>query len=366
MPGKVKTITLILTQSCNLSCSYCYEDNKDSKGMVFSVAKEIIDRELKDERFGEFIIDFFGGEPLLKFPLIQECMEYLQANYKDKKIIYAMTTNGVLARGHIKEWLKEHKDIMRVTLSYDGTPQMQDINRCNSSSLIDVEFFHENWPFVPMKMTISPETLPYLAEGIIYMHEHNYAFTANLAYDIDWSNKDNESVLERELMKLINYYLEHPDTVPCQLFQYNFDRVPVKIEKNTQLRCCGAGVEMVTYNSEGKAYPCQFFTPLSVGEEKAKRAESFVFKDTVTVEDFPEPCRSCKVVMICQTCYGANYSQSDNIFKKDPNICKLNKILFKAAAYLWLEKYKKGQIKRDKKEHPQILKAVKIILDELE
>ena len=38
--------------------------------MVFSIAKDIIDKELDDQRFEEFLIDFFGGEPLLKFSLI--------------------------------------------------------------------------------------------------------------------------------------------------------------------------------------------------------------------------------------------------------------------------------------------------------
>ena len=333
--------------------------------MVFSLAKEILDKELDDDRFEDFLVDFFGGEPLLKFPLIKECVQYVLDNYPNQKICFTMTTNGVLARGEIKDWLYEHRDIFKISLSLDGTPEMHNKNRCNSFSLIDVEFFHNAWPDQPMKMTISPGTLPQLASGIIYMHEHNYSFSCNLAYDIDWSNPENESILERELKKIIDFYLENPEIIPCQLFQYNFDRVPVKITKDTQIRACGAGVEMVTYSSDGKAYPCQFFTPLSLGEEASKKAESIIFKDKVTIDDFPEPCHSCPVISICHNCYGANYSQSGNIYQKDMNLCILNKILFKAAAYLWLERYKRGDIKCDKKIIPQVMKGVEIILEEL-
>ena len=363
MLGKVKTITLILTQSCNLSCSYCYEGNKDGKGMVFSLAKEIIDKELVDDRFEEFILDFFGGEPLIKFPLIEECVKYVSENYPDKKIIYSMTTNGVLAKGRIKDWLYEHRDNVKVSLSMDGTPEMHNKNRCNSFDLIDVEFFHNTWPDQPMKMTVSPDTLPELASGIIYMHEHNYEFSCNLAYDIDWSDPTYAGILERELKKIIDYYLNNPEIIPCMLFQYNFDRVPIKIDKNTHIRACGAGVEMVTYSSDGKAYPCQFFTPLSLGEEASKEAEKLVFKDEVTIDDFPEPCHSCQVISICHTCYGANYSQTRNIYQKDMNLCILNKILFKASAYLWLERYKKGDIQLAEHLIPQVLKGVEIILE---
>ena len=334
--------------------------------MVFSVAKDIIDRELNDERFEEFLIDFFGGEPLLKFPLIQECVSYVKEKYPQKNIFFTMTTNGVLAKGKIKDYLIENKDIIKISLSLDGTPRMHNINRCDSFSLIDVEFFHKYWPEQPMKMTISPATLPYLAEGIIYMHEHNYSFSCNLALDIDWSNEENESILERELKKIIDYYLNNKDVIPCQLFQYNFDRVPVKITKDSQIRACGAGVEMVTYSSDGKAYPCQFFTPLSLGEDTSKKAESIVFKDKVTIDDFPEPCHSCPVISICHNCYGANYSQTGDIYKKDMNLCKLNKMLFKASAYLWFERYKKGDIGCGKEIIPQVMKGVEIILEELD
>lgn len=366
MLGKTKTITLILTQTCNLSCSYCYEDNKNNKQMDFETAKKIIDKELDDDRFESFYIDLFGGEPFLRFPLCKEIVDYVLKQYPDKKILFTMSTNGILVRGEVKEWLVEHKDKILVALSTDGTPEMHNINRCNSYSLIDVDFFRDTWPTVPMKMTVSPETLGTLAEGVIYMHEHNYEFSCNLAFDIDWSNPENEGILERELKKLIDYYLEHPDVPPCQLFEYNFDRVAVRVTKETSLRACGAGVEMITYSSDGKPYPCQFFTPLSIGEEASEESEKLVFKDEVTIDDFDEPCHSCPVITICHNCYGANFSQSRNIYKKDMNICHLNKILFKAAGYLWIQKYKKGDLKCSPTIIPQLMKGVQIILEELE
>lgn len=56
-----KTITLMVTQACNLSCTYCYEENKNCQTMTFETAKEILDKELTvDDGFNDVEIDFFG------------------------------------------------------------------------------------------------------------------------------------------------------------------------------------------------------------------------------------------------------------------------------------------------------------------
>ena len=41
----------------------------------------------------------------------------------------------------IKNWLLENRDIFTVSLSFDGTKEMQDTNRSNSYDKIDTHFF---------------------------------------------------------------------------------------------------------------------------------------------------------------------------------------------------------------------------------
>lgn len=43
---------------------------------------------------------------------------------------------------------------------------MHNLNRSNSYNDIDVDFFRKTWPTQAIKMTISAETLPMLADGI--------------------------------------------------------------------------------------------------------------------------------------------------------------------------------------------------------
>ena len=66
---KVKTIILILTHSCNLKCTYCYERNKGFSEIDIDVAKHIIEREMMSPDDLDREIEFFGGEVKLELSL---------------------------------------------------------------------------------------------------------------------------------------------------------------------------------------------------------------------------------------------------------------------------------------------------------
>lgn len=333
--------------------------------MSFETAREIIDREINDDNYEEYEIDFFGGEPFLEFELIKKVFDYTITTYPRKLLLFTATTNGTLVYGEIQEWLQKRAKMFCCGLSLDGTKRMHDINRCNSFDRIDIEFFRRTWPEQEMKMTVSQETLPYLSEGIMFMHERGYAFTVNLAFDIDWSKSDNEQILERELVKLIDYYLANPDTVPCTLLNIPIWKVAIDETKNS-FRQCGAGIEMVSYDYDGKGYPCQFFMPLSIGRERAKQAESIVFPENVSKDDFHDECGNCMAIEICHTCYGANYAATGNIFSKDKNWCKLQKIIFKANAYFASKKFENGTLQCSDAELPYMLKSVVMLLKDFQ
>ena len=362
--AKRKIITITLTQACNLRCTYCYEKNKSHREMDVDLVKRILDESLNDDRFDEYEIDFFGGEPFLRFDLIREGVYYARNTYPEKPMVFMATTNGTLVHGEIKEWLSSHAEIFVCGLSLDGTKRMHDMNRSNSFDLIDVDFFARTWPKQAMKMTVSAESLPYLAEGIRYMHEKGYLFTCNLAHDIDWSFADNKARLERELMSLIDYYTEHPEINPCQLLNVPIHMVAT-MAPDSSFRQCGAGEEMFSYDVDGHAYPCQFFMPVTLGEERAEEAKKLVFREELFREDFPEPCRSCVALGICQNCYGANYENTGDILKRDENWCELQKIIFKATAYFRWKLYKEGRLNCPEDEVPYNLKAIEMLLTQL-
>ena len=360
-------VTITLTESCNLDCTYCYENHKSKNEISLDTIKEIIYKEMTENNgFTEVEFDLFGGEPFLEFELIKEIEEYFHHIVSDKKYVLFATTNGTLVHGKVKKWLMERPKTFVCGLSYDGTPDMQNINRSNSANKIDLDFFVKYYPTQDVKMTISHESLPNLAEGVIFLHEKGFKVSCNLAYNIDWSDESNKEILHRELMKLIDYYLEYPEIKPCMMLDMPINTISAANEKKKFIRYCGAGVSTVAYHIDGTAYPCQFFMPLSVGTEKAKESLSLKFYNEEIPEELVEgKCLKCVAQSICPTCYGANYAATGNMYHHDDNYCELTKIIIKARSYFKAMQWQKGQLNLSKEELIQLLNSIKIIQNEL-
>lgn len=358
-----KTVMLTITERCNLNCRYCYEKNKSLKSMSAETAIRIIANELnKDDEYDECEIQFFGGEPFFEPYLIQTVCEYLWSRKWSKKYQCFATTNGTLVHGKIKEWLRENKDRFVCSLSLDGTKRAHDINRCNSFDLIDIEFFINTWPDQTAKMTISPESLPFLAESVIYLHELGINFHNNLAYGVDWQDKRLLFILEDQLKTLADFYIEHPSVPQCSMLGMSIENVVVD---RTFDRWCGAGVSMRSYDTAGNLYPCHMFQPISSDLDIPGNKQNQRFEQLNTID--PD-CRECPIFNVCPTCYGHNYMATGDIAMRDEGLCQFTKRNTLATSYIWLkklEKYSLAELSLSAEMAGAILDGAKKIQNEL-
>ena len=353
---KKKTVMLTLTEFCNLNCTYCYEKNKSLKTMDYDVAMHILEKELtKEDGYDECEIQFFGGEPFVEFQLLKQICEELWSKNWNKKYVCFATTNGTLIHGEIQSWLKENRDKFTCGLSLDGIKKAHDINRCNSFDLIDIEFFKNTWPNQYAKMTISPQSLPYLFESAVYLHEQGFTFDNNLAYGVDWNKPELLEIMEQQLKLLADYYISHPRIIPCRLLGLNLENIN---ESEHIDRWCGAGKGLKSYDVEGTLYPCQMFAPLSMEKEKSKKVLEINF-DKKNLED--PACKFCSIYNVCPTCYGYNYSSTGDIAKRDEVLCKYTKLSILATSYLWanrIMKYSYKELNISELRYVQLTKAV--------
>ena len=342
---KSKNITLVVTHQCNLNCTYCYEHHKNSRTMPAALAKEIVEKELTMDDGIELVeFDFIGGEPLLEFDTVREVIEYTTARAYEKDYIFFITTNGVLLDEERKAWLREHADVLQIGLSLDGTKEMHDRNRSRSFDKIDLEFFRTVYPEESVKMTISKETLGSIAEGVIFCHDSGFEVSCNLAYGIDWSEEANRTVFSEQLKLLIEYYLAHPEVKPCSLLDVNRIK-SISAQEDRSYRLCGAGYAMRAYDCDGTCYPCHFFLPICVGDEKAKKALTLDFSNYRLADDqIDEKCKTCYIRNACPTCYGNNYATTGDIYRRDMRLCEMNMLQFEAIAYFAVKRFENGQL----------------------
>lgn len=130
----LNSITLQVTQQCNLRCSYCtysgvYENRTHSdKMMSFEIAQKGIDFLIQNSSEAHRLnIGFYGGEPLLMYELIKSCVNYAKKEAIGKDIRFNMTTNGTLFNDSIIEFLVEND--FHLLISLDGPEEIHNKNR---------------------------------------------------------------------------------------------------------------------------------------------------------------------------------------------------------------------------------------------
>lgn len=327
--------------------------------MSYELAKDILTKELSaDDDFDIVQCDFFGGEPFLAFNTIKEIVKYFRENKFSRKITFTASTNGTILSDEIRKWLIANEDIFAVSISFDGTKEMQDINRSNSFDLIDTHFFtKELRNGVGVKMTISQETLEHLAEGVIYCHSLEFRHIAcTLACGIDWGKRGNKEVLRRELGKLVNYYIDHPTIKPCGLLDYHIENVAYPINGYAQ-KYCGAGTRLKVYDPKGICHPCQYFLHLAIGD-RVDDTVGIIFSDTIPISELDKRCQTCIAVNVCPSCYGANYELTGNIYGRDSDFCELQKIIILANSYLKAKQWEMGALELSEVQEKALLDSI--------
>ena len=347
--SRKRVVQITITERCNLNCVYCYEHAKDCNSLTVDQVKEILLHELTDTRFDELEFDFHGGEPALAFHILKPVCEWLWSQPIKKPYMCFASTNGTFIHGEIQEWFRKNAKRFWLSLSLDGTREMHNLNRSFSYDDIDIDFFREMWPNQTIKMTISPQTLPNLADGIRHIHSLGFELTANLAHGMSWT-PSLIGLYRGELHKIAEYYLSDPQHKPCRVVNFNLTKIGMEALhpelKQLRRKWCGAGEPMVCYAVNGKTYPCQLFAPSSTSPDVDRVMERWDFTD---INNFVDPmCKGCCLDGACPTCYGLNYFESGTLHTRPKDKCPLLKCEAFATSYLY------GMMLTDVKRYPVV------------
>ncbi len=102
--GNVLHLILMPTEKCNFRCVYCYEDfehGRMSRPVVQGLRRLL---EGRAPNLDSLTIQWFGGEPLLELPIIEEVQGHvrrLTREHTDLRVKAGMTTNGFLLSGEL-------------------------------------------------------------------------------------------------------------------------------------------------------------------------------------------------------------------------------------------------------------------------
>lgn len=133
------------TEKCNFRCTYCYEDFKISRmnSDVIQGLKLLISRRLEAAKF--FEISWFGGEPLLALPVIEEVSNHSleQTAHRGASFKANITTNGYLLTKDTFVRLLDLR-VVEYQISLDGTGESHDQTRVRKGGGATFEVIYNN------------------------------------------------------------------------------------------------------------------------------------------------------------------------------------------------------------------------------
>lgn len=129
------SLTVLLTQDCNLRCVYCYEGAGElNKGSLNNETREniykFIVNQVESRRSNLVYMVLFGGEPLLNFRDNIEWLDKIKKYCDDnnKQFVTSIVSNGILFDDFIMEKLSEY-NCEGIQITLDGVKEIHDKRR---------------------------------------------------------------------------------------------------------------------------------------------------------------------------------------------------------------------------------------------
>lgn len=279
----IRSLTLNVTQICNLHCTYCAAGGDGTYGDP--TTKIAIEKTLPQIKFfleqrapGEsFHIAFLGGEPLLYPDAIAAIGQYTLKLAKERKLhaSFKVTTNGTLINAATLEALKSIR--AHIVVSLDGPEAVHDLQRKTKSG---------GGSFSQVMKGLS--TLMHNKSDLGSLGVHAVFNEHNLDVEKSW---DFLSMLDVDYMEF-TYSVSKPDLAASRQFNDSLERAAAKawarggekellrisnfrsvfdrLDRKERLENhCGMGKSMVVVDSRNRLWTC----PWKVGSAKDRLGE---------------------------------------------------------------------------------------------
>jgi uncharacterized protein len=334
---------MVPTNRCNMACIYCHAKAQSVYSKEWDMSDEVLHKTVdfffSVPRQGrkEMRIEFQGGEPMLRYDLVQKAMDYAmqRAETEGIEIRFSIVSNLTLMTDEIAADLKERKNV-NMCSSLDGPPSVHDTQRIypgGKGTYADVVHWATKLKkeydfFVPFLPTFTRHSLgheqeivdEYLERGVnnLYLRYVNDTGRAHESreplgvspeeYVASWQrtldyilekNRQGQSLREGQTLYLLNNLLDAQHAYMCLR------------------RPCGCGVSQVTVGHDGTVHGCdggRSVEMLNMGNVLTDSYDEVFASDTalalrtIASETLPE-CQTCPFGPYCGYCMARGINQ---------------------------------------------------------
>ena len=348
-------LTLIVTQNCNMDCSYCFEKQKNR---AVSMSDDVLRRTL-DHIMEEYLknssepisINFCGGEPLLMFDKIRYFIEQIELKSAAEKLApvsYEISTNAILIESKMIDYLKQHD--VSYYIGFDGVKKSFDRNRKfynNQKGGFEIAYGNIKKMLgegvrpeqITLNLVITDNNVEYLTDNVFFINNiaSGIKFSININYNCKWQRK-SLGILNEKLGGLIDFYKDRILENNKYSIKFIDDRIKRllyrrKVKPSEQ---CGAANGCLTVLADGNIIGCATLAycrenndeiilgNVSEGINPLKKGS---FRDSIDAIDHDE-CEQCGFWGICNNyCVANNLIGSGKMTEVSRNICETEKII---------------------------------------
>ncbi len=347
--NNVNNVTLQVTQECNFKCRYCSyaTDNNISRthlnaNMSWEIAQKSIDFLYNHSSYANKVnISFYGGEPLLNFPLIKKAVHYANELFLTKTVQYVMTINGSIMSSDIMDFIV--KNNFYLTISFDGDKQVQNKHRVfrkNGLGTFDVVYknvslLRENYPDYFAKNVL---LLPVLFNdesdidvknffvSCMNIPEDKIAITTAEMRGIDY--RESFYVMNNNYNSSRGYFRDFETNIEFMDSCFA-DKYPIN-KKWHHRGPCIPGVQKLFVDIHGILYPCEKCIDdlgLAIGDVRIGFDKDQIFRYLNVGKLTENECKKCWATRFCDICALRCFDVETSTLKKETKLtaCKLEK-----------------------------------------
>lgn len=344
----IKALCINIAHDCNLRCQYCFA-GQGGYGqwrmlMSFDVARRAVDFLIAHSGPREHCeLDFFGGEPLMNWHVVQQTIDYVhkQGKKHGKKIKMSLTTNGLLLDKEKVKYLTDNH--ISLILSLDGRKEMHDRMRpgVHGEGTYDEivknlqycvanrkgEEYYVRGTFTRYNMDFTTDVIDMIDKGFPAVSMEPVVGEDTADYSIKEEDLPRVKAEYDRLAKL--FIAREEEGRPFFFFHFNMDlwKGPCLPKR---LRGCGAGHEYLAVVPNGDIYPCHQFVGREgyvIGNVYEGLKNFKMMRDFRMNHVFSKPeCVDCWAKFFCSGgCHANNEAFAGDIHKPFYITCEIQK-----------------------------------------
>lgn len=375
-----------VSQQCNLSCTYCYNQGgtfgKSPSAMSKETAGDVlsfISTTVKTEKYPTVTVNLYGGEPLMALEattVLSRGLQKLNSINLKTQVRLNLSTNGTIYNSKIFKMYSENSTFSHVIISLDESKGVHDknrpfANRHQKSSyqtvLINMKKITE--AHVPVTVTC---VVPYPFDFVRAAKElHGLGIQRlklkPLIHHI-YGRSSLPEVFENDFQTWKQNYIAYSDyhieylknPSPAEhINRYSLvNKYATGLSTNGNAKsmlACGTGDMVAAISSDGKILPCEGFmghkqfelgdVRTGFNEKKYNDFENWLIQEGQHRLD-KSRCRGCYAQLICGGgCYAVSFDKTGELNPLDESACRFIRENIKIDLYY---------LSRLKESHPSI------------